>query len=199
MIDIIINDYLNKYIDIISKKYNIPKRKLKTLINKKKMRTTKDDNKTETKKLQSLSKSKLIELCKEQNINAYGTKYDMIQRLLSSQKKGIIQELKHHIPMIYIRKDNDGHYVHEETELIFDPTEKKVIGKKNDGKIMSLTYNDIQMCLKYKFKYHLPQNLHDHIYIHSDNTQDNYFKNRLNQIENEIDTFNNDDDDDEHE
>lgn len=112
------------------------------------------------KKLQALTKQELMEMCRERNMNCYGTKFDMVQRLLSSEKKGILQEIKHSIPAIRLYKDTASNvFVHPETGLVFDPNERKVVGRRDDGKIVGLTYKDIQTCLRYKFRYVLPTNL----------------------------------------
>ena len=111
------------------------------------------------KRLQALSKQELIERCRERNVNCYGTKFDMVQRLLSADRKGVLQEIRHKISPVHIKKVG-GQYVHEESGLIFDPRERRVIGRRGeDGNVMSLRYNDIQTCLRYKFRYVLPPNL----------------------------------------
>jgi hypothetical protein len=119
------------------------------------------NNNMNAKKLQTLTKNDLIEKCKELNLNCYGTKFDMVQRIMGSQKKGIITDIKHTIPPIKIEKDPEtGSYIHFPTSLVFDPLDKRVIARKeNDGKLRSLRYEDIKICLKYKFRYLLPENL----------------------------------------
>ena len=195
----IIQIYLDEFLKHVSKTYKIPKTELKKLLSiKKKKMVSKSVSTDPIKKLQSLSKADLIKLCQEKNINAYGTKFEMVQRIVSSEKKGIIQEIKHHIPMIYITKDAMGDYVHEDTRLVFDPKNKRVIAKKSsDGKMLPLSYNDIQLCLKYKFKYDLPENLTDNFATNeSKENYDHSLKKRLDEIEKEI---GNDDDDEEEE
>lgn len=116
------------------------------------------------KKLQTLTKQELIEKCRERNVNCYGTKFDMVQRLLSSDKEGVVQKIKHEIPPIRLEKDAEtGLYLHKSTSFLFDPTERKVVGRRGvvgEGeKILPLRYKDIQVCLRYKFRYVLPTNL----------------------------------------
>lgn len=117
------------------------------------------------KKLQSLTKQELVDMCRERNMNCYGTKFDMVQRLLSSEKKGILQEIKHSIPAICLHPHESlaGVYVHRDSGLVFDPCERKVVGRRRDtdGAVIGLTYKDIQMCLRYKFRYVLPSDLAD--------------------------------------
>ena len=46
--------------------------------------------------------------------------------------------------------------------LVFSKLDKNVIGKQNeDGTIIELTKNDIELCNKFKFKYILPENLNE--------------------------------------
>jgi hypothetical protein len=200
--DKLIQLYIDEFCKDISKTYKIPKKELKKLLSiKKKKMVSKSVSTDPHKKLQSLSKTELIKLCQEKNINAYGTKFDMVKRIISSEKEGIIQEIKHHIPMIYIRKDEMGNYVHDDTRLVFDSKDKRVIAKKSsDGKILPLSYNDIQLCLKYKFKYILPDNLMDNLNTNeSKESIDQSLKKRLEEIEKEIDIDEDEDDDEEDE
>lgn len=108
-----------------------------------------------------MTKPELIERCKELNLPLYGTKFDMIQRILASQKPGILSNIRHAIPPIVIRRDSKHNvYLHEPSRLVFDPDEKQVVGRLNDqGIVQPLQYRDIQQCLLYKFKYTLPENL----------------------------------------
>lgn len=159
--------------------------KTKTQPNKKKNRPM--DLTMKSKKLQALTKAELVERCKEKNLNCYGTKFDMVQRLISTEKVGVVHKIHHKIPQIVIRKDPlNGYYIHEESDLVFDVNERKVTGKKqNDGTISSLTYRDIQQCLKYKFKYILPENLAG-VIMTSNKCNDNndlLLENRLKEIE----------------
>lgn len=156
------------------------------------------------KKLQTLSKQELVDKCKDLNLNCYGTKFDMVQRILASQKSGIIHDIKHNIPPIVIRKEEEtGVYVHEKTNLVFDPNEKRAIGRKNsDGTIRALQYDDIKMCLKYKFRYLLPENLaidddlssSSSLRIHGNKSsktflhEDAILENRLKEIESQLET-----------
>lgn len=160
--------------------------KTKTQPNKKKNRPM--DLTMKAKKLQTLSKAELVEKCKEKNLNCYGTKFDMVQRIISTEKVGIVNKIHHKIPQIIIKKDaSNAYYIHEESHLVFDINDKKVIGKKQkDGTVSSLTYRDIQQCLKYKFKYILPENLAGMIMTSSNKCSDNndiLLENRLKEIE----------------
>lgn len=56
-----------------------------------------------------------------------------------------------------LRKNKFNNYEHLETKFIFDKTTKKVIGKQlDDGTIIELTIEDIEVCKKYRFKYLIP-------------------------------------------
>ena len=172
-------------------------------MSEKQLKESGEKRKMNVKKLQSLTKHDLIEKCKEQNINCYGTKFDMIQRLLASEKNGVINEIKHSIPPIIIEKDpTTGKHIHVRTSLIFDPQEKRVVAKKGeDGSIRPLQYEDIKQCLKYKFRYLLPENLavDDHEKISGENgkksssemaSRDEVLEKRLKEIEEETSSTN---------
>lgn len=105
--------------------------------------------------LKNLKKQELIDRCKQKGLNTYGTKIELINRLLSKKSDNIISTIKHSIPPIIIKKYGNE-YIHDETGLIFDIDEKIVIGKKGSEK---LSIADIELCKKYKFRYKLPDNL----------------------------------------
>jgi len=202
------------FLQIISKKYNISENELKKKYHSQNKKTFSNvfekkknllKSEKELKKYnvlnkmdqyKKLSKKDLIEKCKEKNVNSYGTKFELIQRLLVKDKNGVIQEIKHAIPPIYIQKKNDM-YIHEDTQFVFDITEKKVIGKWYDNNIHLLSYDDIQLCLKYKFKYELPENLS--FSMSKKNQTDDVFLKRLHEIQNNNDNDNDDDDHDDEE
>ena len=63
------------------------------------------------------------------------------------------------ISTIQISKNKYGNYVHNDTGLVFSKTDKTVLGKQmEDGKIVDLQKEDIEVCNQYKFKYKLPEN-----------------------------------------
>jgi hypothetical protein len=91
-------------------------------------------------------------------------KYDLVKRLIAASENTVIQSIIHRRPTIVIEENDFHHYVHRETLLVFDPTSQMVIGSKHefhDENIHPLTYHDIQNCLKFKFRYQLPDNLAD--------------------------------------
>lgn len=151
-------------------------------------------------KYKNLKKKELVDKCKEKGLNTYGTKIELINRILSTERNDIINIIKHSIPPIYIKKYNDTLYIHQDTGLLLDMEDKIVIGRLRDNNIQSLVLTDIELCKKYKFRYKLPNNLSDI------NTQkftpdvDYLLKQRLIQIEqNEVgeedDASENEDDD----
>lgn len=59
-----------------------------------------------------------------------------------------------------LRKNKFGYYMHTETFLVFN-TDKIVHGRQNmeNGSILDLTVEDIEICKKFKFPYKIPENL----------------------------------------
>lgn len=59
-----------------------------------------------------------------------------------------------------LRKNKFGYYMHTETCLVFN-TDKMVHGRQNmeNGSILDLTVEDIEICKKFKFPYKIPENL----------------------------------------
>lgn len=120
--------------------------------------------------LKGNTKTDLMKLCKERNLSCKGTKFDLGMQILGfhsnvfnkdSNKSTSFQQPNE--PII-IQKNNYGHYVHDSTNLVFDPMSRLVIGKQNlEGKISDLTRNDIYTCQQFKFQYLLPETLDDDI------------------------------------
>ena len=140
------------------------------------------------KELENLTKTQLIEMCKTKNLKVSGTKTDLITRILESESivvqkpsapvttsssttapvstPPVIKKLIEKIPKLEIKKNSNGHYVHEETSFVFDTKTQKVYGKlTKDNTIEELTPEDIDICNKYKFSYILPNNLDKKINI----------------------------------
>ena len=63
-------------------------------------------------------------------------------------------------PCYKVIVNDQGHLVHPETNLIFDPSHK-VIGKYKDGVQQNLSTEDIETCKQYKFDYEVPFSLDD--------------------------------------
>jgi len=126
----------------------------------------------------------LKNLCKEKKLKCGGKKSELISRLLGKEvtdeqiKESIttkskvstknenrnyskvVEKLKQTIPTILIRRNAFNNYEHPPSGLVFN-SDKYVYGKqKDDGSIdTDLTYDDIQTCKRYKFKFIMPENL----------------------------------------
>jgi len=102
--------------------------------------------------VRKFSKEELMKFCKEKNISTEGTKNDLAKRLLTAKTNSSSNKI------IYkLSKNAFGNYVHNETNLVFDPFSKKVIGyQQQNGNIRTLNRNDIEVCNKYKFLFDLP-------------------------------------------
>jgi hypothetical protein len=170
-IDTIISSYISK----ISEKYNIDKTELQQMWNNK---NTDSESKSEVKptssnldkdNLQKLTKNDLVNICKEKKIKHTGTKPELIDRLLEHKNKVIVEKTKPicisekiqtTLETIQIRKNKFGNYEHFETRIVFDKNNQNAVGTQNDnGKIDTLTQEDIEQCKKYKFKFQLPSNI----------------------------------------
>lgn len=158
------------------------------------------------KQLMTLSKKDLVERCESLQLDARGTKFDLVKRLLCASGNTVLQTIVHQRPVVSIEKDCCGHYVHRDTLLVFDPVQQVVTGKKHsarDETVLPLDYQDIQNCLRFKFQYRLPDNLADTDHskepsssYHDPNT-DEVFHKRLLEIKDPVRHNEDDDDDDE--
>ena len=77
----------------------------------------------------------------------------------------VIQKLCSSVSKISIRKNDKGFYVHEETNLVFDPVSQKAIGRWKDSQVKWLTKDDILKCIELDICYELPENLDTGIVI----------------------------------
>lgn len=111
-----------------------------------------DDQRLKTS-LMNKTKTELIKLCKEKNLDVKGLKKDLVARLLSKKNTNQI--------VIKITKNKYGQFHHKETGLIFDSMTKRVIGKENNGAIDKLSRKDIEICKNFKFQYKLPETIED--------------------------------------
>ena len=170
-IDTIISSYISK----ISEKYNIDKTELQHMW-KNNEADLKSDSKSEVKpvsctldkdNLQKLTKNDLVNICKEKKIKHTGTKPELIDRLIEHKNKVVVEKPKSisekiqtTLETIQIRKNKFGNYEHFETRIVFDKNNQNAIGTQNaNGKIDTLTQEDIEQCKKYKFKFQLPSNI----------------------------------------
>ena len=123
-------------------------------------------NPEELKKLNAFirqhTKPEMTKQCLAKNLSVKGTKHDMAVRLLGIQMRDTISVENASRPVIMIRKNPRGRYVHDSTHLVFDKLSRKVIGREGKhGEIHDLKRSDIQVCKQYKFHYTLPECLDD--------------------------------------
>ena len=123
-------------------------------------------------------------LCKKYKLKVSGKKAELIQRLLSAksgklvpvtqttkatkkkkksatpiEQKPLFKKIQENIAVIQIRRNSYGNFEHKETGLVFDSSDKNVIGKQEGDNITELTKEDIENCHKYNFAYRIPENL----------------------------------------
>ena len=118
------------------------------------------------KELISLTRLELVELCKNKNLKHSGTKGELIQRIISSEKEIKTQPLitpklvTKVAPSIALHRNKFGNFEDPDTNFVFHEKTEKVYGKQNaDGSIASLTVDDINICNKFKFGFDIPSNL----------------------------------------
>jgi hypothetical protein len=168
-----IDDTILIYINEVANKYNLNKTDLLKMwnneyIEKFDLIPITKESLSSNKNLSNLTKNELIELCKLKNLKIKGTKAELIDSITKydnnskekvPEKENIIKKLVAKIPTIPIKKNTFGNLEHQETSFVFDK-DKKVFGKQNEnGNIDQLSKEDINICNKYKFSYHIPDNL----------------------------------------
>jgi len=121
----------------------------------------------------------LAGMCKKVGLKQSGKKEELYKRLMdhltsspkaeviakkpsSSSKKEdppVIKSVKERTAELAIRKNSHGNFEHVATGLVFN-TDKMVYGKQSeDGAVITLTVDDIELCKKYKFPFKVPENL----------------------------------------
>ena len=75
------------------------------------------------------------------------------------EQKPLFQKIQENIPIIQIRRNSRGNFEHKDTGLVFDSTDKCVVGKQEGESIAQLTKEDIETCDRYHFTYRIPENL----------------------------------------
>lgn len=123
--------------------------------------------------LRSKKVAELKLMCKEQGFPVSGTKAVLIARLNGEtpvvpkkKKKSVSQAPVYTVhqkvkkPILYIRRNQFGHFEHQDTHFIFCPETQRVIGKQSDtGDITTLSEKDLEVCKEMFFTYQLPENL----------------------------------------
>jgi len=143
--------------------------------------TSIDTDDISEERLIKCTKVELSALCKARSLKCTGTKSVLISRLLgndenaavvkkvSKSTKGskaatssssVINKLTANVPNVAIRRNRFDNYEHPETHFVFDKKTQRVLGKQDDdGTVLPLSVEDINMCKKYKFNYMVPDNL----------------------------------------
>jgi hypothetical protein len=128
-------------------------------------------------KYNKMKKSELMEICKEHGYDTSGTKTNIVDSIMNKKmavkpepkavkekvkplQKDILSKLRANIPPVMIKRNDHGNFEHKETGLIFDRKTTEVIGRQlDDGTVVQLSRDDIDICNKYNFKYVMPFNL----------------------------------------
>jgi len=149
------SDFINAFIDSSAEKFNINKNNIKTF-----WQQYINDNNKKTE-LNRLKKDDLIQICKDKGLSYTGKNKGQLVNLINKSNTGISKQINKFKPIISIKKNSFGNFVHDDTKFVFDKVNKFVIGKQNqDGTINNnINETDIDLCNKYKFKYVLPENL----------------------------------------
>jgi hypothetical protein len=72
----------------------------------------------------------------------------------------VLQKLEEKSHTYDIGRNKWNNYEHLETRFVFDPNDKSVYGRQcDDGSVVELVRDDIELCKKYKFAYVIPSNL----------------------------------------
>ena len=141
--------------------------------------------------LNRLTRAELHAACKEKGLKVTGTKGVLINRLLgreettskttptkrstkkstatpkpkkSAQPKAptVLKKITEHIETKNVRRNQHGNYEDFQTHFVFDSVTQKVIGRQHDdGSIIPLTEEDINLCNKFRYTYEIPENI-DH-------------------------------------
>ena len=162
-----ITDYIDNviidYIQDVSVRYKLPKQELQDMWMKKDgIRENKVDDEDSNKKYSKMKKTELVSICESKKLNSKGTKQELINRIIKKEVKGedIVEKLDMSLNSIVIKKNKFGNYLHSPTKFVFNKDTKCVIGKEiENGEVLSLDANDIDICNKYKFKYVMPDDL----------------------------------------
>jgi hypothetical protein len=133
------------------------------------------------------NKKQLSAWCRMKGYKVSGTRAELMTRLLgkepvkttaprkrtAAKKKGPGKDQAQNLvnklvgrekENLSVRRNAFGNYEHAETGLIFDPSDKSVVGKQSkddngNGVVLPLTAEDIDTCNRYNFEYRLPENL----------------------------------------
>ena len=166
-----VDNLIRNFISDVSSKFNISKDDLNNMWDKKDNKDNKIVNKEDIgnvdddmEKYKNMKKNELVKICDELKISKSGKKEELINRIIKKQnrKDNIIDKLNLSLNSIVIKKNEYNNYVHIPTSFVFNRDTKCVIGKEvEEGQIVQLNKNDINICNKYKFKYNIPDDLNN--------------------------------------
>ena len=166
-----VDDLIRSFISDVSSKFNISKDDLNNMWDKKEDKVVNKEEgcgnkggEEDIEKYNKMKKSDLVNICNELKISKSGKKGDLINRIIKKQnrKDNIIDKLNLSLNSIVIKKNEYNNYVHIPTSFVFNRDTKCVIGKEvEEGQIVQLNKNDINICNKYKFKYNIPDDLNN--------------------------------------
>ena len=167
-----VDNLIRNFISDVSSKFNISKDDLNNMWDKKDNKDNKIVNKEgedvrevdDMEKYKNMKKNELVKICDELKISKSGKKEELINRIIKKQnrKDNIIDKLNLSLNSIVIKKNEYNNYVHIPTSFVFNKDTKCVIGKEvEEGQIVQLNKNDINICNKYKFKYNIPDDLNN--------------------------------------
>jgi len=128
-----------------------------------------------------MKKPELVEACKSKGFKSNGSKPELIVFLIdeikeveepkkpdlkrkketvSEPKPNVVNRILASLPTLVIRRNAFGNHEHMDTKFVFDPKTKKVIGKQmDDGNVLVLTKDDLEICHMHKFEYEIPEML----------------------------------------
>ena len=166
-----VDNLIKGFISDVSSKFNISKDDLNNMWDKKEDKVVNKEEgcgnkggEEDIEKYNKMKKSDLVNICNELKISKSGKKGDLINRIIKKQnrKDNIIDKLNLSLNSIVIKKNEYNNYVHIPTSFVFNRDTKCVIGKEvEEGQIVQLNKNDINICNKYKFKYNIPDDLNN--------------------------------------
>ena len=181
-----VNNVIQRFIEQLAKKYNLDKKELYTIWDGntdigKVVEPEKKEEDEDVARLMKCSATELKNLCKKQGHKCSGNKSMLVARLLNkevvspkntiskaTQKQAkpdnIVKQIQKKVPTIQLRRNKYGNFEHPETTFVFTVkgNDKEVIGKQqydDEGTILELNTDDIELCNKFKFHYVLPDNL----------------------------------------
>ena len=166
-----VDELIRSFISDVSGKFNISKDDLNNMWDKKEEKIVNkyeecggEGGGDDIEKYKKMKKSELVKICDELKISKTGKKDDLINRIIKKQnrKDNIIDKLNLSLNSIVIKMNEYNNYVHIPTSFVFNRDTKCVIGKEvEEGQIVQLNKNDINICNKYKFKYNIPDDLNN--------------------------------------